>query len=200
MPAAGWNVGRSNRLGTRPRGDRGLRGWPAHEPPAADDEPEDQAGGQHGTEDVERRRPAPARTGCTAQDAGRGPVGAPSAPEPYHRRVFLPAPWLLAVALVLGLVVLLPARRLQLAGLSGRSIGSYALCLWLLAFAVLVRPGVTRFLIPILIIAYVAPFVAGPERIARVARRGRRRPPPSPPIKNVTPPSDRIDGGPSARP
>jgi len=116
----------------------------------------------------------------------------------YHRRVFLPTPWLLAVALVLGLVVLLPARRLQLAGLSSRSIGLYAVCLWLLAFAVLVRPGVTRFLIPILVIAYIAPFVAGPERIARFARRGRIPPPnpPAPPMKNVTPPSERIDDDP----
>ena len=117
----------------------------------------------------------------------------------YHRPVLIPPPWLLAVGLVLGLVVLLPARRLQLAGLSGGSIGLYALCLWLLAFAILIRPGVTRFLIPILIIAYIAPFVAGPERIARVARvarRGRRGPPPPPPIKNVTPPTERIDDGP----
>jgi uncharacterized membrane protein YedE/YeeE len=124
-------------------------------------------------------------------------------PEPYHRRVLLPAPWLLALALVLGLLVLPAARRLQLAGLSGRSIGLYTLFLWLLALAVAIRPGVTRFLIPILIVAYIAPFVAGPERIARVTRRGRRGPPgppPRPPIKDVTPPTERIDGGPTGRP
>lgn len=113
----------------------------------------------------------------------------------YHPWVFLPAPWLLAVALVLGLVVLLPARRLQLAGLSGGAIGLYAVFVWLLGFALVIRPGATRFLVPILIITYIAPFVAGPERIARVARRGRRGPPPPPPIKNVTPPTERIDDG-----
>jgi hypothetical protein len=113
--------------------------------------------------------------------------------------VLLPAPWILAVALVLALVVLPPARRLQIAGLSGRTIGLYALALWLMAFALVARPGVTRFLVPILIVAYIAPFVAGPERIARVARRGRRGPPPPPPMKNVTPPTERIDGGPAAR-
>ena len=118
----------------------------------------------------------------------------------YHRRVFLPAPWLLAVALALGLVVLLPARRLQSAGLSRGSITLYALFLWLVGFALVVRPGATRFLVPILIIAYIAPFVAGPERIARVARRGRRGPPPPPPIKNVTPPTERLDDGPPGRP
>jgi uncharacterized membrane protein YedE/YeeE len=114
--------------------------------------------------------------------------------------VLLPAPWLLALALVLGLLVLPAARRLQLAGLSGRATGLYALFLWLLAFALAIRPGVTRFLIPILILAYIAPFVAGPERIARVTRRGRRGPPGPPPIKNVTPPTERIDDGPSGRP
>lgn len=103
----------------------------------------------------------------------------------------LPAPYLIALALGLGLVVLLPARRLQLAGLSGRVIGAYTLFLWFLAFAVAFRPGVTRFLIPILIIAYIAPFVVGPERVEQVRRiRRGRQDPPRPPIKNVTPPSD----------
>jgi len=131
---------------------------------------------------------------------GRAAVRAVEAPRPYHRVVLLPAPWLLAVALVIGLLVLPPARRLHLAGLSAWSIGLYALCLWLLASAIVIRPGVTRFLIPILIAAYIAPFVAGPERIARVARRGRRGPPPPPPMKNVTPPGERIDDGPQGRP
>jgi len=104
----------------------------------------------------------------------------------------IPAPALLAVGLAVALVVLLPARRLQLAGLSSRSIGGYALCLWLLGFAVALRPAGTRFLIPILLIAYLAPFVATPDRIARVLRRGRGAGPPvaPPPMKNVTPPSD----------
>jgi hypothetical protein len=112
--------------------------------------------------------------------------------------VLLPAPWLIALALLIGFAVLPPARRLQLGGLSGRSIGLYALFLWFLAMAVLVRPGVTRYLIPILLLAYIAPFVAGPDRIARISRRGRGGPPPRPPVKDVTPPSERIDGGPPA--
>ncbi len=106
--------------------------------------------------------------------------------------MLLPAPWLLALALGVALVVLLPARRLQLGGLSSRAIGGYALFLWLLGMAVVVRPGVTRFLIPILLVAYIAPFVAGPDRIARLHRRGRRRPP-ARPMKDVTPPTERID-------
>ena len=109
----------------------------------------------------------------------------------------LPAPALLAVGLLLGLLVLLPARRLQLAGTSQPS-GSrlYAVCVWALAFLLVVRPVAARFLVPILIVAYIAPFVAAPgsdrgDR-ARAARRSRlvvaiRR---VPPMKNVTPPDD----------
>ena len=37
----------------------------------------------------------------------------------------LPAPWLLALALVVGLLVLIPARRLQLGGVSARAAGAY---------------------------------------------------------------------------
>jgi hypothetical protein len=107
----------------------------------------------------------------------------------------LPAPALLAVGLVLGLIILLPARRLQLAGFRSRTIGLYAACLWALAFFLAVRPVAARFLIPILLIAYLAPFVAAPGRLSRIVARGRGRgpsdggsEPPKPPIKNVTPP------------
>lgn len=118
--------------------------------------------------------------------AGRG------LPQTYHRSVII-SPTLLALGLVFGLIVLLPARRLQLAGLTGRSIGGYALGLWVLGLLAAIRPGPTRFLIPILLIAYIAPFVASPERIARVLRRGRRTIPPGQPMKDVTPPDDRPD-------
>lgn len=111
----------------------------------------------------------------------------------------LPAPALLAVGLVLGLIILLPARRLQLAGISGRATGLYAVCLWGLAFFLAVRPIAARFLIPILLIAYLAPFVVAPGRLSRIVERGRGRggpggtgDPPKPPIKNVTPPDQRM--------
>jgi uncharacterized membrane protein YedE/YeeE len=107
----------------------------------------------------------------------------------------LPAPALLAVGLALGLLILLPARRLRLAGLSGRSIGLYAAVLWALAFFLAIRPAVTRFLIPILLISYLAPFVVAPARLSRIVQRGHGRAgpnvdgdPPPPPMKNVTPP------------
>lgn len=96
-------------------------------------------------------------------------------------------PWLIALALVLGLIVLVPARRLQLAGFSSRTIGTYALILWSLGMVAAMGPGAARALIPILLVAYIAPFVAGPDTLARVMRRS----PPggSPPrvMKDVTP-------------
>jgi hypothetical protein len=109
----------------------------------------------------------------------------------------LPAPALIAVGLVLALLVLLPARRLQHAGINSRSIGLYALCLWGLGFLLAIRPVSTRFLIPILLVAYLAPFVVAPDRLARIVRRRRVGPgePPKPPMKNVTPPDGPIDPG-----
>lgn len=106
----------------------------------------------------------------------------------------MPAPWLLALGLVLALLILLPARRLQLAGLSSRVIGAYAVGLWLFAMVVAIRPVAVRFLIPILILAYLAPFVAAPERVGSLLSRGRGgRGPNGPgadgrPVKDVTPP------------
>ena len=99
----------------------------------------------------------------------------------------MPAPWLLALGLALALIVLIPAKRLQLAGLSGRVAGAYAIALWLLGMVIAIRPIGIRFLLPILLIAYLAPFVAGPERVARVLARRRL----DPPMKNVTPPDQR---------
>lgn len=109
----------------------------------------------------------------------------------------LPAPWLLALGLVLGLLVLIPARRLQLAGLAPRTIGLFVLTLWLLAMLVAIRPGATRVLVPILLIAYIAPFVAAPDRVGRILRRGGGPSGGRPPIKDVTPPDAEVR---SARP
>jgi hypothetical protein len=100
----------------------------------------------------------------------------------------LAPPWLLALGLVLGLLVLIPARRLQLAGVAPRTIGLLALVLWSLAMLVAIRPGATRILIPILLVAYLAPFVAAPDRVGRIFRRGGPPGDGRPPMKNVTPP------------
>jgi hypothetical protein len=95
------------------------------------------------------------------------------------------SPSVLGLGLVIGLLVLLPTRRVQLAGWSGRSIGLYALILWVGAMLVGLMPG-ARLLVPILLVAFIAPFVAAPVRVQQVLRRGGRRDPPS--MKDVTPP------------
>jgi hypothetical protein len=101
----------------------------------------------------------------------------------------LPAPWLIAVGLVVALLVLLPARRLQLAGFSARTISLYALAVWSMAMLLAFRPIGARFLVPFLIVAYIAPFVGAPEGVRRVIGRGSRPTDPGrPPMKNVTPP------------
>ena len=101
----------------------------------------------------------------------------------------LAPPWLLALGLVLGLLVLVPARRLQLAGLAPRTIGLLAATLWALGMLVAIRPVSSRVLIPILLIAYIAPFVTAPDRLGRVLGRARGGSGPAPrqPMKNVTP-------------
>ena len=96
-------------------------------------------------------------------------------------------PALIALFLVATLVALLPVWRLRIAGWARGALVT-AWLLYALGIFLAVRfAGPMRFLLPILVIAYVAPFIAGPERLARVL--GRRPPPGPPPIKNVTPPS-----------
>jgi hypothetical protein len=94
-------------------------------------------------------------------------------------------PWLVALALILGFLVLIPARRLRSAGLGRGAVGSYALLLWALAMVVAVRPGATRLLIPVLLLAYLAPFMVSTDVLGRILRREVDRPPP---VKNVSPP------------
>jgi len=55
-----------------------------------------------------------------------------------------------------------------------------------------IRPLGARFLVPILLIAYLAPFIGAPEQVRRVLARGRGRgrmpgTPGAPPMKDVTP-------------
>src|SRR5688572_5029358 len=115
----------------------------------------------------------------------------------------MPAPWLLAVGLVLALIVLIPARRLHLADVPARWIGWYTIAPWLLAMAIAIRPIWTRVLVPFLIVAYLAPVVASPDRVQRVLRRGRPAVDTSPhatPMKDVTPPDDHLPDDPETPP
>jgi hypothetical protein len=84
------------------------------------------------------------------------------------------SPGLLVLLLVACLLAMLPVWRLRVAGWPRR----WLLAAWILyAFGILAAvrfPGPVRFLLPILVLAYLAPFVAGPERLTRVLH-GRRR-------------------------
>ena len=101
----------------------------------------------------------------------------------------LPAPWLLGLALLVALLVLIPARRLRLGGYAPRTIGLYTLVLWALAMLLVVRPIGGRLLVPLVLVGYLAPFVGAPGEVRRALDRRRPRSRGGrPPMKNVTPP------------
>lgn len=86
------------------------------------------------------------------------------------------SPALLLLLLIAGLVAMIPVWRLRAAGWSAQSLFT-AWVVYAVSIFVAVRfPGPVRFLIPVLVLAYVAPFVAGPERLARILG-GRSEPP-----------------------
>jgi len=93
-------------------------------------------------------------------------------------------PGLILLLLVACVVALMPVWRLHQAGWPSGTL----LWIWIgyvAAIFIAVRiPGPARFLLPVIILAFVAPFVAGPERLSRVLhlRRQSRRP-----IIDVTP-------------
>ena len=108
------------------------------------------------------------------------------------------SPVLLVMVLVAALLGLIPVWRLRIAGWPTR----WLVLAWIgYAASILLAvraPMATRFLLPILVLAYVAPFIAGPERLSRVLRR-----PPEPPrpIIDVTPPAPSgLPGGDDADP
>src|SRR5690349_1138375 len=94
------------------------------------------------------------------------------------------SPLLLAVLLVAALIALIPVWRLRVAAWPVRWLAlawfGYAAAI---VFAIR-APAASRFFIPMLVLAFVAPFLAGPERLTRVLRgraAGAR------PVINVTP-------------
>jgi len=113
----------------------------------------------------------------------------------------------IALAGLIALLVLLPTRRLYLAGLGRNGLLAYYVVVWLLGVAVAAYPAPARFLVPFLLIAYLAPFVTLREGLGRLLGRPpgdlppRRSPPggrpprgptePRRPVKNVTPPDQR---------
>jgi hypothetical protein len=101
------------------------------------------------------------------------------------------SPLTLAIAAVVAVAVLIPTRRLQLAGRSRDTLTTYFLSVWLLGVVVAVEPAPARFLVPILLVAYLAPFItirAGIDRLFGSAAPPPPVEPDRPPMKNVTPP------------
>jgi len=104
-------------------------------------------------------------------------------PGPAYDREAM-SPGLLILFLVAALVALVPVWRLHVAGWRP----GWLLAAWLVyltGIVMLVRvPVALRFMVPILVLAYVAPFVAGPERLRRFVGPRPERPRP---IIDVTP-------------
>lgn len=120
------------------------------------------------------------------------------------------SPTTLALAGLVALLVLLPTRRLQLAGWRRESLTAYFLTVWLLGAVVAAMPAPAKFLIPLLLVMYLAPFVTlrdgldrllgrprnggagGPGGTGGAAGRDGRAPFEEPrPVKDVTPPEER---------
>jgi hypothetical protein len=101
-------------------------------------------------------------------------------------------PLLLILALigVIALLVLIPTRRLHLAGWSQRALIVYFLAMLGLGLLVAELRGPARFLVPILVIGYLAPFVVASEGMARLMGRQPKRPV----VRDVTPPPSLLDG------
>ncbi|HYM83891.1 MAG TPA: hypothetical protein VEY67_07060 [Candidatus Dormibacteraeota bacterium] len=98
---------------------------------------------------------------------------------------------LVALALALAVIVLLPTRRLFLAGWPSPWLAVYYLAVLALALLVAELRGPARFLVPILVVAYLAPFVTVRDGLARLL--GGPRPPDRRPPRDVTPRD--ADGG-----
>jgi hypothetical protein len=78
---------------------------------------------------------------------------------------------LFVLVAVIGLLVLIPTRRLYLAGWSRRALVAYYVAMVALGVVVAELRVPARFLIPILVVAYIAPFVTARVGFARLFGR-----------------------------
>jgi hypothetical protein len=109
----------------------------------------------------------------------------------------MPAPALVLLALALFALFLVPTDRLRRAGWPPRALGSYLGAMLLLGLLTAELPGPARFLVPVLILGYLAPFAVARAGI----ERRRRRPAPTvtverPPIKHVEGPARDVPADP----
>jgi hypothetical protein len=104
------------------------------------------------------------------------------------------SPVLLLILLAAALLALIPVWRLRVAGWPARWLAvAWVAYAGAIVFAIR-APAASRFMVPMLVLSFVAPFVAGPERLTRVLRgRGTG----AKPVINVTPrrPPGLPDGG-----
>lgn len=99
------------------------------------------------------------------------------------------SPVTLAIAGLVALLVLIPTRRLQLKGWSRDGLVAYFGAVWLLGVAVAAITVPARYLVPVLLVAYLAPFVTWRQGLDRArGRPARPGPPPPTRVRNVTPP------------
>lgn len=84
------------------------------------------------------------------------------------------SPFLLLATIVAALIALIPVWRLQRAGWSQRSLTIVWLALTGALVLVLSAPSVGRLLVPLVVLAFLAPFVTSPERLLRLVRREPR--------------------------
>jgi hypothetical protein len=106
----------------------------------------------------------------------------------------MPSPTILAGAGLLFLLFLIPTRRLQLAGWPARALGSYLGGMLVLGLVTAELRGPIRFLVPILVIGYVAPFVTLRSGIERLLGGGRRRKGGGPDVRVERPPMRSVSG------
>jgi uncharacterized membrane protein YhaH (DUF805 family) len=90
--------------------------------------------------------------------------------------VGLTTPWLIALVLVCVALGAIPTRRLADAGIRPRWLAAYLGTLVVLGVTAVAARSLARFVVPFLVVLYLAPFVVGPATTARWLRRGRRPP------------------------
>lgn len=113
----------------------------------------------------------------------------------------MPSLAFILLIVVIGLLVMIPTRRLFLAGWTPPALTTYFLAMLALGLFVAELRGPARYLIPILVLAYIAPFITARDGIGRIRDRLGGRPPVSTrPQDGARPePGRRGSGGPDAR-
>ena len=142
----------------------------------------------------------------TIRKRARVGVILPGPASPYDRDV--PSLVFLFLVGAIAALALVPTRRLFLAGWSGRSLAFYFFGLVGLGLLVAELRAPARFLIPILVVVYIAPFVTARAGFARLFRRPgvTSRPPvvSRPEIRSLPGPSEVVEprdrAGEDARP